>query len=253
MLPHIQQLDLCSHSDDLISVTSSDSEFTSNSEKPLPPVLISNSLPPVPASLVKWVEQELFIEMAELSLSHLDSAELNTGNQLGPHKQLPKVSDIVEWVQCFGVYMAIVSRSKPKCVADLIGYCRKGRWTIYDHHFCLKASASHTKQWSVIDITIWNTTFPDRAIKSRQPLGAISHDLFNPNPYQSPAHQSQFPTKLKPICLDCNDNPNGCTQAACRYDHTCYRCVHNPNVQDKHHKASECTFRQRDWQRGNQS
>jgi len=30
--------------------------------------------------------------------------------------------------------------------------------------FCLKASASHIKQWSVIDITIWNMLFPDRVI-----------------------------------------------------------------------------------------
>ena len=67
--------------------------------------------------------------------------------------------------------MAIISCSKLKRVADLIGYqsliigasqnCREGRWTIYDRRFHLKASASHTKQWSTIDITIWNTTFPD--------------------------------------------------------------------------------------------
>ena len=58
-------------------------ESTCKSEKPQPPVLISNGLPPVPASLV---EQGLFIEMAELSPRYLDSAELNTGKQFIPRR-----------------------------------------------------------------------------------------------------------------------------------------------------------------------
>ena len=28
----------------------------------------------------------------------------------------------MEWVQCFGIYVAIISCSKPKRVANLIGY-----------------------------------------------------------------------------------------------------------------------------------
>ena len=232
-ISHITQLNSHSHSDDLISINSSDSYPTCKSEKLQPPVLISNGLPSVPATLIKRVEQGLFIEMAELSPSYLDSAELITGNQHGSRKQLPKVSDIVEWVQCFGIYVAIMSHSKPKRVADLIGYqsliigashnCREGQWIIYDRCFCLKASASHTKQWSTVDITIWNMTFPDRAIKSHYPPGVIPQGLPNPSPSHHPARQHQFPTtKIKPICLDWNDNPNGCTRAACRYDHTFY-------------------------------
>ena len=133
--------------------------------------------------------------------------------------------------------MAIVSRSRSKHVADLIGYqslkigasqnCREGQWTIYDRRFCLKASVSHTKQWSIIDTTIWNMTFPDRAIKSHQPQGTIPPDLLTPNPshqgvwskqvrrnshrrrnshlrctHLSSVHRSQFPAKKTLICLD---------------------------------------------------
>ena len=113
-LTHIQQLG--SHSDDLMSVDSSKSEASGKPVKRQPPVLISNSLPPVPAELVQRVEEGLFIEMAELSPNVLNSAELNTGKQ--PPKQLHVVSDIVEWVQCFGIYVAIVSRSRLARVAD---------------------------------------------------------------------------------------------------------------------------------------
>jgi len=77
-LVHIQQLG--SHSDDLMSVNSSESEATGKPVKQQTPVLISNSLPLVPAELVQQVEEGLFIEMEELQPNVLDLTELNTGN-----------------------------------------------------------------------------------------------------------------------------------------------------------------------------
>ena len=61
--------------------------------------------------------------MAELHPNYLDSVELNMGYQpTGLHKQVPEIPDIVDWIQCFGIYMAIISWSKPKRIEDLIGY-----------------------------------------------------------------------------------------------------------------------------------
>ena len=176
-IPHIQELG--SHKDDLISIDSSCSEALYTSKKLHPPVLLRNSIPPVPLRLVKLVEAGLFVEMAELHPSYLDSAELNTGNQpTGGHKRLPEISNIVDWVQCFGIYMAIVSRSKPERIADLIGFQsiiigasqlgNNDGWILYDRRFRLKASASRTRQWATIDITIWNMAFPDRVIRWHQ-------------------------------------------------------------------------------------
>ena len=74
--------------------------------------------------------------------------------------------------------MAILSRSAPQRVADLVGYqsliisaslyYREGRWAIYDRRFRLKASASNIKKWSAIDVTIRNTVFPDHALGNYQ-------------------------------------------------------------------------------------
>ena len=210
---------------------------------------------------MRRVQEGLFIEMAELSPNYLDSAEFNTGNQTKSHKHIPEVTDIMEWVQCFGIYVAIISSSKPKRVADLIGYQsiiigasqigREGKWVTYDRRFRLKASASPKKLWSNIDITIWNMTFPDRAIKGHLLQGGIPSDLFNTQQSQHSARQNQSLTKRQPICLDWNDSPSGCIRATCRYDHVCYRCVHNPRVLDKCHKASQCIASPRDCQRGN--
>ena len=224
-LPHIRQLEVHPDSDDLLSIDSHDSDETSPSEKSRPPVLISNGLPPIPSRLMKRVEDGLFVEMAELLPSHLDSADLNVNEgQVTSCKQLPTVTDIIDWIQCFAVYMAIISRHKPKRIADLLGYqsliigasmdCREGKWVIYDRRFRLKASASRNALWSVIDVTLWNMTFPERAIQSRQQAGST--------PYASnPSQRSQRQYQYQPICLDWNENPNGCSRSPCRFKHIC--------------------------------
>jgi len=166
-LSHIPELE-----DDTISIDSHTSDNDSQAEKL---VLISNGLPPIPARLLRRVEEGLFVEMAELSPSYLDSADCTTDDQqTGLRKRPPVLWDIMDWVHCFGMYIAIVSCQKPKRVPDLLGYqriimgaslhCREGKWLTYDRRFRLKASASNNKEWSTIDITIWNTTFPEIAI-----------------------------------------------------------------------------------------
>ena len=108
-------------------------------------------------------------------------------------------------------YLAV----KAKRITDLIGYQsitigasqlgHDGRWILYDHGFHLKASSSCTKQWSTIDITIWNMAFPDRAIKSHpgQGFNLCSSPL---NYSQHPPHQNQQED------VHLSDSPNGCIQ-----------------------------------------
>ena len=204
-LSHILELD-----DEIASINSDDTGDLPQAEKL---ILISNGLPPIPARLVKRVEDGLFVEMAELLSSYVDKADLNTDDQhTRSRKRPPVLSDIVDWVQCFGMYITIVSRHKPKRVADLLGYqriimgasldCHEGKWLTYDCCFCLKASASNLKQWSTIDITIWNTTFPERAIWGHRPQGPPPYYQLNSNLHQRSTCQNQpLPTRQL-ICLD---------------------------------------------------
>ena len=218
-LPHIRELG--SFLDDLVSVSSSDSEPTHRSTQLQPPVLISDCLPPILAKIVKRLQEGLFIEMAEISPNYLDFAEFNVGNQIQSGKHIPEVTDIMEWVQCFGNYVAIISCSKPKRIADLIGYqsiiieasqiCHEYKWVTCNQCFRLKASASPKKQLLKIDITTWNMAFPDRAIKGHQLQEGIPNDLFNPQQPKCLARQNRSLTKRQPICFDWNNNPKGCT------------------------------------------
>jgi len=101
-LSHIQQLE--TDSADISSTDSDDLNETPPPGKSHPPVLISNGFPPIPFRLVKRVEDGLFVEMAELLPSYLDSADLNRDDQRArSRRQPPTVSDIVDWIQCFAV------------------------------------------------------------------------------------------------------------------------------------------------------
>ena len=85
--------------------------------------MISCGLPPVPAKLVKGIQDRLFVEMSEPLPDKLTSAEYNTGeDHTSSQKEKYEVLSIVEWVQCFNIFIAILSHTLPDCTADLLGH-----------------------------------------------------------------------------------------------------------------------------------
>ncbi|XP_065896347.1 protein FAM133-like [Dysidea avara] len=93
---------------------------------------------------VKRIKQGIFVEMSELLPDHLGSADANVEKE-DRHTnktKLNEVNNIIDWIQCFGIYIAVLSRSTPERVADLVGYQsliiyashyqRAGRWVVYD-------------------------------------------------------------------------------------------------------------------------
>jgi len=112
--------------------------------------------------------------------AHLSSAEFNLSDQSASSKpKLCEVNNIMDWIECFGIYIAIIVHSAPHRVANLIGYqsliisvSQKrpvGRWVTYDRRFRLKASATKCTEWSAYDVTIWNQVFPDSTTANYQP------------------------------------------------------------------------------------
>ena len=76
--------------------------------KDIPPVTIGASLPPVPGKLVKRIEAGNFIEMGEFLPEWLGAANISTDDdEFKAPKPKPRlVSTILEWAQCFGIYVA---------------------------------------------------------------------------------------------------------------------------------------------------
>ena len=84
-----------------------------------PLFLLAVDYPPVPKKLVSRVQEGLFVEMAELLSHKLISAEYFSGDHsTNPRKQRYEVSNILEWVHCFGIYVAIIFQKEPERTAD---------------------------------------------------------------------------------------------------------------------------------------
>ena len=82
-------------------------------------VSIGAGRPPVPAKLVQKIESGVFVEMAELLPERL--GVLCTDDDA---KQRPKKRSlsILEWLQCYAVYVAVVTNKQPERIPDLMGY-----------------------------------------------------------------------------------------------------------------------------------
>ena len=206
-LQHVQELNETQQHLDLTELTHPTIP-TSYPNKSSPPVLISSGLPPVPAKLVKRIQQGSFVEMVELLPETLSSPEYAPDNEPAGQKQKRReVTNIINWVQCFGVFIAIVCRKEPSRISDLIGYqnliiqasihCQAGRWVDYDRRFRLKASAAIIPEWSTIDITIWNLAFPD-CLQGGTPYEASGKATYKPSKHSL----GPTPTRTRPICLE---------------------------------------------------
>ena len=81
--------------------------------------LVGDALPAVPPKLVERIESRAFIEMSDLSPEHLRQADLEDDPK-SKSRHCP-VSSITQWLQCFAVYTAVITRKQPSQVVDLMG------------------------------------------------------------------------------------------------------------------------------------
>ena len=208
--------------------------------------MFSSCLPPVPAKLVKRIEDGLFVEMGELSLDRLDSPDHLMTDMIASSQKIQEVTDITEWVQCFSTFTAIIHCSQPERTPDLFRYqnliiqtsrlCQESHWILYGRRFRLKASALRLQLWSTIDSTVWHLAFPDTSSNSVSISNTPQRLAFRPS--------KRFSATNRPVCLDWNDTADPqCPHRDCKFAHICYRCAHNHRIPDKGHKAMFCPYR----------
>ena len=147
--------------------------------KDIPPVTVGASLPPVPGKLVKRIQAGHFIEMGELLPERLGAASMGSddeGFKTLKAKHRP-VTTILEWAQCFGIYVAVISRTQPKRVPDLLAYqalviqaqleYQGDSWLGYDRTFRLRAMSQPDLKWSSVDPTLWSLAFSGKGKVNR--------------------------------------------------------------------------------------
>ena len=125
---------------------------------------------------MKKIEAGDFIDMAELRPEGLGIMEDSfPGRSTKGKKKM--VSNILEWIRCFSLYVAILSRSAPHRVPDLLSYQALiieaqmeypgDHWLGYDRRFRQRAAVTKTIKWSKIDTTLWHLAFAGRSSIAR--------------------------------------------------------------------------------------
>ena len=148
------------------------------------------------------------------------------------------MSSIIEWIQCFGIYTAVLSKSQPHRVADLLGYqtlilqaymeFRGDRWLGYDRIFRLKAATQKDLKWASIDSNLWSVAFSAQGSDRYHYCFSLNHtsrecswDTDSKPPTVN--HYSTIPPskgvrRVPPTCYQWNGDPSPqCAFKNCKY------------------------------------
>ena len=199
-------------------------------------VLLRWQIPPIPPKLHKKITEGHYVDMAELSPEYLEA--LNAAKEDHSKSSRPKLKDIfsiLDWIQAFSIYVAVLSKDQPHRIPSLLAYqhllihnhtnFKQFNWMLYDHQFGQKVSTCPELDWSTMDGTLWNLCQPLSQTFYRSQLSSYSS---------------------MPICLEWNDNPAGCSCHNCHYAHICYMCVNLPSGVNRCHKAVSCPNKGKD-------
>ena len=199
------------------------------------------------------------IALAELLPDRLGitAASDDDGPKASKSKNKP-IASIIEWIQCFGIYTAVLSKSQPHRVADLLGYqtlilqaymeFRGDRWLGYDRTFRLKAATQKDLKWATIDATLWSLTFSTQGADRCQHCFSLHHKssecswdtdfkpaALNHTPF---THPGQGVQRTSTVCFQWNRDPSPtCAFKNCKFAHKCLYCIKNPKATDTAHKA----------------
>ena len=116
--------------------------------------------------------------MAELLPEALVSARtVNQSTTALVHCKRP-VTDILTWVQCFGVYVGILDKQFPDTVPELMSYMiaiiKASRdyeglaWVNYYTLYCHRVAATNGGSWSQINLSLFSLCFTGKGQSSQQ-------------------------------------------------------------------------------------
>ena len=142
-------------------------------------VMIGAGLPPVPAKLVSKIEAGDYVDMTELLPDRLGICKsTSTDDSFKRSRQKRRLYLVFwKWVQCYGIYMAVVCQKEPHRIQDLLGYqtliieasleYQGDSWIGYDQRFRQRAATNTTLVWAKTDSPLWNLAFAGQANASR--------------------------------------------------------------------------------------
>ena len=142
---------------DHVSTITTDKTKEQGTSDPPSVLSIGPGLPPVPRKLITHIQAGEFVDMAELLPDRMGITTtpsfLSHKNEKQPFKtKRRQVTNITEWVQCYSIYVAVLTSKYPDKIQDLMGYqaliieaCSEA-WLGYDCRFRQMAAASPNTQ-----------------------------------------------------------------------------------------------------------
>ena len=170
------------------------------------------------------------------------------------------VSGILEWIKCFNVYMAVISRKQPGRIPDLLAYetliieahmeYSGDAWLGYDIRFRQCAATDTTKNWAIIDPTLWNLAFSGKARATRCKfcfsLSHVSSDCawVNQHP-ECPHHREPSLAQYGFVMLGIASHKQDVHTPVARMSTSAPSAAKDPSIIDKRHKAVFCPYHPR--------
>jgi len=220
------------------------------------PFVVSESLPVVPAKLVRRILKAEYVDMAELLRDNME-AERRRWQGEGPSSHFSsrvsrrEIPDILSWLQCFTSYAAVVCSKFPDKTRELLAYqammigearrCGGRGWLLYDAAFRQQMTSFETTDFSKINQSLYATTFlaygggrskfcqdcmmadhtrEECALHPNRSLPVVQMREVESQGRASESRRRR-PGRSGP-CYAWNDGT--CTFTRCRYDHVCSVC-----------------------------
>ena len=138
-------------------------------------VYVGEALPPVPRKLADKIQAWEFTEMTELLpefwAQKLEEKEGQPGS--GSSRRKRPVTDLKTWLQCFAIYVGVLSAKHPEAVPELMSYMvaiiRASEdyaglaWVRYDAAYRRQAAANYNRKWSRINPSLFSLCFTGKA------------------------------------------------------------------------------------------
>ncbi len=140
-------------------------------------VSIGPGLPSLPKRLVERIGTGECVDFGELPPAKGKSRPLPQAGEgqvvvvqatdlMATRKTIP---DLVTWLQCFGIFTAVVAAAQPKRVPELMAYqaiiakasqtYRWPSWVVYDQAFRQEMAGAREQSWAKVDPSLYSVCF----------------------------------------------------------------------------------------------
>ncbi len=140
-------------------------------------VSVGTGLPAIPKKLVEKILSGEYVDFCELppmkgkgrpspQVGEGQIVVLHAADLASSKKAIP---DLVTWLQCFSLYVAVVAAKQPGKVADLMAYqvlitkasqsYRWPSWLVYDQSFRQEMAGKKGQTWAKVDPSIYALCF----------------------------------------------------------------------------------------------